>query len=160
MFLLPFTASAMASLYPSAITRYVREHRRYLGIAFALAMFVHITCVMWLFRVSVEWPAGLPVFVLGGAAYVLIAALFLTSFDRTTDWLGARRWRRLHVTGIWYIWTVFVLVMLLSLEYAPLVYGPLIAAALIAAGLRWARRRRMSALRSPVAPAATGITGA
>ena len=45
--------------------------------------------------------------VLAGTAYVFIAAMTATSFDRTAAWLGPRRWRLLHLIGGWYIWISF-----------------------------------------------------
>jgi hypothetical protein len=44
---------------------------------------------------------------LAGAAYVFIAAMTATSFDRTAAWLGPRKWRVLHLVGGWYIWLSF-----------------------------------------------------
>jgi hypothetical protein len=152
-FMLPFTASAAAAFYPGEITRWVKAHRRYFGIVFALAMAVHLMFVAWLFRISPKAPAGLPVFVLGGLGYLFVAALFLTSFDGPADRLGPYRWRRLHVAGVWYLWSIFVLVMALSLALAPMTYGPLLAIAFAAAALRWALRRRRLALRSAAANA-------
>jgi hypothetical protein len=40
---------------------------------------------------------------------LLIVAMVATSFDVTAGLLGVRRWRRLHATGIFYVWTVFLL---------------------------------------------------
>ena len=45
--------------------------------------------------------------VLAGAAYLFIAAMTATSFDRTAAWLGPRKWRLLHLIGGWYIWISF-----------------------------------------------------
>src|SRR5260370_42287646 len=45
--------------------------------------------------------------VLAGAAYLFIAAMTATSFDRTAAWLGPRKWRLLPLLGGWYIWIRF-----------------------------------------------------
>jgi DMSO/TMAO reductase YedYZ heme-binding membrane subunit len=37
----------------------------------------------------------------------------ITSFDRTTAWLGRRRWRQLHLVGMYAIFGIFVF------SYAP-----------------------------------------
>lgn len=44
----------------------------------------------------------------GGSAYLVIAALAATSFDRTAALIGPLAWRRLHLFGIWYIWLSFM----------------------------------------------------
>ena len=43
----------------------------------------------------------------GFIAYVFLAAMTATSFDRTAAWLGKKRWRLLHTVGSWWIWFVF-----------------------------------------------------
>jgi len=80
----------------------------------------------------------------GGLAYVFIATMTATSFDRSAAWLGARAWRRLHTVGMYYIWFIFFI------SYAPraitsAVYLPFPVVQLGALGLRLAvsfRRRR------------------
>ena len=44
---------------------------------------------------------------LAGTAYLFLAAMTATSFDRTAAWLGPRPWRLLHLVGGWYIWISF-----------------------------------------------------
>jgi methionine sulfoxide reductase heme-binding subunit len=146
-FTLPFTASAWSAMAPSGVTRWLRSRRRYLGITFAIAMAIHVSLVIWLVRVSPKVPAPPIIFIVGGIGYGFIAALFVTSFDAPTDWLGPRRWRRLHVMGLWYLWMVFVLVFAGGLLFAPMLYSLLLAIAFGAAAMRWAHRRRRIALR-------------
>ena len=50
---------------------------------------------------------NLATIVLAGTAYLFLAAMTATSFDRTAAWLGARKWRLLHLVGGWYIWISF-----------------------------------------------------
>ena len=142
-FIAPFTASAALALQPSALTRYVRGRRRYFGIVFTFAMLVHLACVALLFRINPDQSVNPAMFILGALGYLFIAALFATSFDRTTDWLGPERWRRLHLIAAWYVWGYFVLIMLKAFPSAPAIYGPLLALAFGAAGFRWARRNRL-----------------
>ena len=40
-------------------------------------------------------------------AYAFLAAMVATSFDRTAALLGRTLWRRVHVTGLYYLWLVF-----------------------------------------------------
>ncbi|MGH8187112.1 MAG: hypothetical protein ACREUC_11145, partial [Steroidobacteraceae bacterium] len=51
-----------------------------------------VTAITWIF---------------GGLAYVFIAAMAATSFDRTTGMIGPRAWKILHTTGSYYIWLIF-----------------------------------------------------
>jgi DMSO/TMAO reductase YedYZ heme-binding membrane subunit len=44
----------------------------------------------------------------GLIAYVFIAALAATSFDRSAAWLGRRGFRALHTLGSFYIWLSFL----------------------------------------------------
>jgi DMSO/TMAO reductase YedYZ heme-binding membrane subunit len=50
-------------------------------------------------------PIGL---LIGMVPVAFIAAMLATSFDTTAAWLGARRWKLLHTTGGWLIWSVFL----------------------------------------------------
>jgi sulfoxide reductase heme-binding subunit YedZ len=44
----------------------------------------------------------------GGTAYVLIALMALTSNDTAVRRLGRRRWRALHLVGLWVVFGIFV----------------------------------------------------
>lgn len=141
-FILPFTASGALTFRSSALTRYLRGRRRYFGIVFAFAMFVHLTCVACLFHVNPDQPVNQPMFIMGAVAYLFIVALFATSFDRTTDWIGPRNWRLLHLTGVWYVWGYFMLVLLKASRSMTALFGPLLVLMVVAAGLRWMRYNR------------------
>ena len=142
-FIAPFTASSALALHPSALTRYVRGRRRYFGIAFVFAMLIHIGYVALLFRVNPDQSVNPAMFILGAFGYLFIAALFATSFDRTTDLRGCEAWHRLHLIGSWYVWGYFLLIMLKAFPSAPAIYGPLLALESGAAVFRWARRNRI-----------------
>ena len=43
----------------------------------------------------------------GGGAYLMIALMAATSSDRAVAWLGRRRWRLLHLVGVYWIWIIF-----------------------------------------------------
>jgi hypothetical protein len=89
--------------------------------------------------------------VFGGLAYALLAAMLATSFDRSAAWLGRRRWRALHTTGIWYISFIFASTYAPAALRSPL-YFALAALALGTPALRLAvalrGRRRGGALSS------------
>jgi hypothetical protein len=109
LFLLAFTASATWLLWPSAFTRWQRSNRRYLGVSFALSHFVHLGAILTLRAIAPEeFAATTPAtWILGGLAYVFIAAMTATSFDRTARAIGSRAWSILHTTGACYVWIVF-----------------------------------------------------
>jgi len=110
LFVLAFTAAAMAELAASDWTRWQRRNRRYLGVSFAVSHFIHLAALIALARLDQElfWKlTNLANIFLAGAAYVLLAAMTATSFDRAVAWLGIRNWRLLHLIGGWYIWISF-----------------------------------------------------
>ena len=82
-----------------------------------------------------------PFITIGFTSFILMIPLALTSTDRITKWLGARRWKRLHrlvyfiaLGGvIHYFWLVK------ADTHRPLVYGSILAA-LLTARLWFARK--------------------
>jgi hypothetical protein len=110
LFTAAFVASSLHRLWPGPASRWLLANRRYLGVSFAVSHLAHFLAILalagWSFRRMVA-DAGPAAAMLGGIAYVFIAAMTATSFDRTAAWLGPRRWTRLHTTGVWYVWGVF-----------------------------------------------------
>jgi hypothetical protein len=110
LFALAFSAAALAQLVPSEATRWQRRNRRYLGVSFAVSHTLHLAALIVLARTdnALFWTLTNPMTIaLAGLAYLFIAAMTATSFDRTAAWLGARRWRLLHLVGGWYVWLTF-----------------------------------------------------
>lgn len=111
LFLAAFVASALRRFWPNAITVWLRGNRRYLGVSFALSHAIHLFAILQLARLtsgaSLE---STPLFRLmgGGLAYVFIAAMTATSFDRSAAWLGQRTWSLLHTSGMYVNWTIFM----------------------------------------------------
>lgn len=111
LFLLAFTAAALWQFWPNAWTRWQRQNRRYLGVSFAVSHGIHLAAIVTLFRIA---PAefmydGIGIaLIFGGLAYVFIAAMTLTSFDRTAAMIGPRAWKILHTVGSYYIWLIFL----------------------------------------------------
>jgi methionine sulfoxide reductase heme-binding subunit len=138
LFLLAFTASALVRLWPSGITRWQRRNRRYLGVSFAISHFIHLGAIVALARVDQElfWQLTTTAnVVLAGAAYLFIAAMTATSFDRTAAWLGPRKWRLLHLVGGWYILVSFAVAAGKRLPVGP-VYWAMFGLVVLAAILR------------------------
>jgi DMSO/TMAO reductase YedYZ heme-binding membrane subunit len=105
-FCLAFSAAALAQLRPNAWTRWQRRNRRYLGVTFAASHALHAIAIIAFATMD---PAGfaaatnLASYVFGGIGYAIIAAMTVTSFDRTAAAIGPRAWRILHLTGGYYL---------------------------------------------------------
>ena len=158
LFVLAFTASAMVELLPSEATRWQRRNRRYLGVSFAVSHLIHLIAILSLASIdqALFWKlTNLNTIVLAGTAYLFIAAMTATSFDRTAAWLGPRKWRLLHLLGGWYIWISFATAIG---KRVPLdrFYWPMAALVLAAAIVRLVamsrRNRRRAVLSAPEAP--------
>ena len=147
LFVLAFTAGALAELAPGNFTRWLRRNRRYVGVSFAVSHFIHLAAIVTLAATDGDlfWKlTNIPTIVLAGAAYLFIAAMTVTSFDRTAAWLGLRNWRLLHLLGGWYIWISFAVAVG---KRVPLdsFYWPMAAIVVFAAAVRliaMARRNR------------------
>jgi sulfoxide reductase heme-binding subunit YedZ len=155
-----FTASSLAQLFPSAATRWMLRNRRYLGVSFAASHTYHLLALIALARVSAPFVEDLNAATIagGGMAYVFIAAMVATSFDRTTEWLGTRRWKRLHKAGVYYVWFIFAQSYVPRAVVSP-TYVPAAALLLLALGVRMAARRqqrRGTAVATPVTRRAAG----
>jgi sulfoxide reductase heme-binding subunit YedZ len=152
LFSLAFTASALAQLAPSAVTRWQRRNRRYLGVSFAVSHGIHLLALIALARSNPElfWKlTNVANIALAGTGYLFIFAMAVTSFDRTAAWLGLRKWRLLHLIGGWYIWISFATAVGKRVPLDPFYYP--LAALVIAAGVVrlvaiYRRRRKTAAL--------------
>lgn len=105
-FIAAFAASALFAFWPSGLTRALLQNRRNIGLAFALAHFIHLGVLVAYFGVSGEDP-GLARIIGGGLGYMLIALMAATSNDWSARRLG-RNWNRLHTVGGWYVWLIFL----------------------------------------------------
>ena len=110
LFIVTFSASALARLWPGEITRGLLRRRRQWGLGFALAHTIHLAALIHYFRESGEIPQTATV-IGGGFAYLLMFAMAATSNDRSVRAMGAW-WKRLHKVGIHYIWFNFALTYL------------------------------------------------
>ena len=153
LFLAAFTAAALFRLWPNAWTRWQRRNRRYLGVSFAVSHGVHLAAIFWLQHVRpVEFAGQVNVitWIGGGLAYVFIAAMTATSFDRTAHMIGPRAWKILHTAGSYYIWLIFANSYLARALSIP-AYIPAGALVIFILGLRIAAR--VSRARARLSPA-------
>lgn len=149
IFIVVFATGALAQLFPSATTRWLKRNRRYLGLSFALAHFIHLGALTSFFIAIGEAP-DIVTIIGGGGAYVLIAAMALTSNDWSVRTLGPKIWRRLHLVGIAYVWLIFMnsYIGRLTSETPPepkVIFAITAGLGFLALGLRvaaWIARRR------------------
>jgi hypothetical protein len=144
LFALAFTASSLRRVWPGRASAWLVGNRRYLGVAFAVSHLAHLLAIFalagWSGRRLVEMTEPV-VLVFGGLAYLFIAAMTVTSFDRSAAWLGPRRWQRLHTVGAYFIWFIFTL-NFVPLAFSSPLYWPFALALVSAFALRMAARRR------------------
>jgi hypothetical protein len=153
LFLLAFTAAALYRFWPNAWTRWQRQNRRYLGVSFAVSHFVHLLAILRLGRLAPDQlaaEANAITWIFGGLAYVFIAAMTLTSFDRTAQMIGPRAWTILHTTGSYYVWLIFANSYVARAVQMP-AYIPVAALVVGALALRIAARIARSREQQPVA---------
>ncbi len=138
LYWLAFTAGALIQLVSSEVTRWQISNRRYLGLSFAVSHFIHLVALIALARVDevLFWKlTNVANVILGGTAYLFIAAMVATSFDSTANWLGPRKWRVLHLVGSWYIWLSFAVGVGKRVSLGP-IYWAMFALVVLAAVLR------------------------
>lgn len=110
-FLLAYTAQAAVQTWPGAWSSWQRRHRRQWGWLLATSHGLHAAAIVSLAVMAPVLFETLspPAQRIGpGLAYVFIALMGLTSFDRTAAWLGKVWWARLHTWGMHYIWLSFL----------------------------------------------------
>ena len=140
-FIAAFVASALVRLKSGPAGKWLVRNRRYLGLNFALAHAVHLWALVTFFQMSGE-RVELVTIIFGGLAYVLAAAMAATSNDFSVRKLR-RNWRRLHLTGVWYVWVIFTYTFLGQALEKP-GYWAVMAVALAAPALRflaWQKKR-------------------
>lgn len=103
LFLVAFTASSVARLWPSRATRWILANRRYFGLAFAFGMGWHLSFVGYSLSVFGDH-LNRTVTTLDLTGLAFLIALTLTSFQWAKRRMSAAAWRRLHKTGVYVIW--------------------------------------------------------
>jgi hypothetical protein len=143
-FVLAFVARPLTVLR-AAPGKWLLRHRRYLGLAMAISHAGHLAAIVALARHegTVFWDRlAITTLVGGGFGYVILAAMVATSFDGAQAWLGRRRWRALHLTGMWTFWIIF------AASYAPRILHSATSAVATATLLAAAAVRVIAAVRA------------
>lgn len=143
-FLAAFAASAAAKLWPNGFTRWLRRNRRQLGLSFAMSHFIHALAI---YAFYVADPATFWTLqnsrslITGGTAYLFIALLAATSFDKIVRTLGPELWGQLHWLGVWFIALSFIFTNGKRIPVSGYYAVPVVLV-LIAMALRVVARRR------------------
>lgn len=135
LFILAFTASSLATLWPSQLTRWLMRNRRYIGLGFAFGMAWHfsfVTYSIFSFGLSASGLThrGLALDLIGLTFLLLMT---LTSFRWCARRISSANWRRLHKTGVYVIWFVATYIYLNSLRNGADVFRVAAVSVLIAA---------------------------
>ena len=153
--------SALQTLFPGPIPRWLLKNRKYIGLVFAVAMAWQGLFIALMSNFHRDYYYE-EVFYLrdeleGSTGYLFLIAMVITSFDFGRRWLNARQWRLLHLCGLYFLWAYPFSVYWWSLFYYrqpdPIDY-PFYAAGFAAFALRiaaWGKRRRRRAERAGVA---------
>ncbi|MET4727505.1 sulfoxide reductase heme-binding subunit YedZ [Lysobacter enzymogenes] len=160
LFLLAFTASALATLLPGPTSSALLRERRYIGLGFAFSHLVHAVVIYAYGRLAPEfWPgrtglANVP----GSIGYLFLLAMTVTSFKPVARRMSTGAWKRLHTSGMWVLAAVFALSYFKRIPMNPayaLPFALLIAAVAVRLVGKLAlsqKRRRRAATTAAVAP--------
>jgi DMSO/TMAO reductase YedYZ heme-binding membrane subunit len=158
-FIVAFTSSSLAILWPNQRTRWLLANRRYFGLAFAFGMGWHLSFVVYTtLRFGNQINRTSTTLDLIGLAFLI--ALTLTSFRWFARRLNPASWRRLHKTGVYAIGLLTTYIYLADIrggaDLAHVVALSIIVAAWILRLAAWTRiqlrRRVVLANRAAVPP--------
>jgi methionine sulfoxide reductase heme-binding subunit len=144
LFMLAFTAAAMAALLPGGFSQWQLRNRRFLGLSFAFSHLVHAVAIVAYVQMAPElfWQDRTPLGNIPGlVGYAFIALMVATSFDATARLVGPRPWKLIHGIGIWIIWFDFVAASAKRIPHS-IGYAVPVVIALGAMGLRVFALRR------------------
>jgi DMSO/TMAO reductase YedYZ heme-binding membrane subunit len=147
IFLLIVAIRPLRQLVASPLTATLLRNRRYVGIALAAAMTVHLGFIAWRYAFVRGENLDFAAYLTGGLFYSMLYLMLLTSFNAPAAALGAKRWRMLHKTGFWTLAVFFAYTFrndIVKIPHEPM-YFLLALLALLAAGTRllaYAKQRR------------------
>ena len=116
-----FATSSLRYLYPNAFTNWLLRNRKYIGLSFAAAMAWQGLFILWMTTVFTEYYVN-EVYLLrdaieGTVGYLFLAAMVVTSFRATRKHMSPKAWRRLHLSGIYFLWAYAISVYWWNLFY-------------------------------------------
>ena len=122
----------IAGWYPSSILVAIRSTGRtslilFSGVSFAASHFIHLALIG---AIALAFPEPFlkdqapSQWIFGGLGYVFVALMALTSSDRAQQWMGMKKWKKLHLVGGYYIWFVFFITYIKHTKQDPTFYTP------------------------------------
>lgn len=159
-FLLAFLATPAARLWPGRVTTWLVRQRGTFGVVFGLSMSIHVACILRLFYLfAPERPPMVNTadFTIGIPGLVLVALMTITSITVIRRAVGPVAWDRLHRTGLWVVWSIFVLCLIDSVSrkttaHPVLAYHVFITLLVGAAMLRLVAARRPRVIPGAILP--------
>jgi sulfoxide reductase heme-binding subunit YedZ len=116
LLVLVLSISTLNTLLKQQWTRYVMKNRRYFGISFAVVMAIHFLAVLALEYIHVAWfeeNITQLIYALGISGVIAATLLGVTSNNLSVKQLGAKRWKKLHLVGGYWLLTLFLIDYLL-----------------------------------------------
>lgn len=144
-FLMAYTAQAVSLTWPGARSAWLRRHRRQWGWLLATSHGFHaagIVALDWMAPTLFEQLSPIGQRIGPGVAYVVLAAMVATSFDRSAAWLGPRWWARLHTWGSHYLCLSFLVANGKRVAQQPVYALPVLLLILAVLWRLWAARQR------------------
>lgn len=156
LLILAYVARPVVELTRSNWSKSILAKRKYIGLGFAVSHTIHLVALVTAIEVSGQGK-GIVTYVFGGLAYAILYAMALTSNPAAMKAMGGKWWKRLHRTGIHYLWFIFLQSYVgRALQDDTRVEGVLLASvAIVAALIRFAAWMKMRRKR-PAAPVAAG----
>ena len=93
IYMVVFAARPLNQLVGSTFSRTLLRNRRYVGIALAAVMTIHLVLLL----IVNEQAFNIP----GATIYLLMFLMLFTSFDGAPAKIGPRNWRVLHKAGLY-----------------------------------------------------------
>lgn len=148
-FMLAWSASSMAALWPGGWRRTLLQRRRAIGLSFAMAHLIHagfflIAMLMFGEKIPAATLVG------GGIGYLFVALMAATSNTASVRLLGPKIWQALHATGGWVIFVIFAFSYLGRIPEIPWLGVSATSLIMLALGMRIAVGVRASRAKAMV----------
>lgn len=111
LLIMAFTASALNRLWPGEPSAWLLRNRKYLGLAFSAVMLWQILFIVLLISTGASLfpPGPAAMFIVSDLiGYTLLLSMTVTSFEMFRNRMSPVAWKRLHRTGIYYIWVIYL----------------------------------------------------
>ena len=154
LFSIAFVASSVNRLWPSSLSQWMLQNRRWIGLSFASSHAIHLVLII---AMSFDFPdpflSGQPAgkWLLGGIGYLFVALMAMTSSNAAQRWMGMKHWKRLHLIGSYWLWAQFFLTYVSHIKKGPAdFYAPFLIFTMALLMIRWAGHVRPKRPLSPV----------